>query len=217
MIDRQQQLHLILKKRKDVSFDLFTTFQRGGDSPENPIAHHIVYIDFDHERAKKCDFSPFDYNALLRVVVISINPETKQSHGPFFCGELRNEWTPFCIGRHVHVNAYNRWAREIGAYDSYGVDIGETILSNGLLARDWNIVWDLMNEKRFLRIKNRYLNPRQRQGVVLEDDILDIVLSMTIKRINALLNMRLYNGFPDNRVLSFYPAYNYPEREKEIV
>jgi len=143
----------------------------------------------------------------MRFTVLSIDLLNKKYWGPYLGG---SQWNPilesYQVSDLIHIHGFCKVVMgDPDLKDNTHWQTNFTKFISGLPYKEWQVVWEVLNNLRTERIDNRIANPRKERGQKFNDDYVDIFLSRLISRVNAILNQQLYWGNPaaDNYYLIF--------------
>lgn len=139
----------------------------------------------------------------LESVVISLDLAKDAFWGPYYIG-IHNAQVDYDVSDVVHIRGY---CHGILGLKGYGDPKEERIFDDKertafipkLSYGAWEIVAELLNKVRAVRIRNRIAHPRKSRNVKFTDDILDTSVSKIISRVNAILNEILFWGRQEER------------------
>ncbi len=160
----------------------------------------------------------------VRFYVFSIDPLAKKRWGPYSCGACWNDMLESSEASNiVHLHGYRKTVR--GDWDLKSEELvplrnSITRFILGLPFKELEILWDLLNEARIERIKNRVLHPRTERDQKFKDSDVDIPLSRMISKVNACMTEQLFWGRPidNNHFILLDPQIKAFEQElKEAI
>lgn len=153
---------------------------------ENSITHFL-----------HADYEVFNQGFALRFTVLSFNLVSKESWGPYIPFRLMPTSESYEVSDWLHIHGYCYQILGLKHGDSLAGKTHMTQFIQGMPYKEWLIVWNLLNEMREKRTRNRIDNPRNIRSDKFEDDIFDKALARIINRVNAILNEQLFWGLPE--------------------
>jgi hypothetical protein len=118
-------------------------------------------------------------------------------------GLYNNALTSYDITDMVHYYGYGKMLG-LRANDQKLNFVSMTNHTFGLHYKDWSCIFKTLNHIRDNRISRRFIKTRE-YGEDLDEDLLDMVLSKVVKRVNAIINGQLHNGYSkDEAYLKFH-------------